>query len=109
MQRGSLLSKWPALPLAAVVSSQPKLPLRSMSESVAMQHQRTCRWIISLQENMGLFLIRAATRNYVDVLAPPLTGCCIVEDLPHLSLVAALGKAGPAPCPVELTPVAEAS
>lgn len=41
-------------------------------------------------------------------LAPPLTGCCIVESLPHLSLVATLGKVGPASCPVELTVVSEA-
>lgn len=76
--------EWPALPLGATVRSQPKLPLRAMSRSVAIQQQVSVLMSVAL-ENMGISLAMAATgttwmsRDSAE-LALPLTGCGTLES-----------------------------
>lgn len=55
------------LPLGVMVMSQPKLPLRATSKSVATQWQGWCPWLILLLENTGMSLARAAIMVRVDV------------------------------------------
>lgn len=49
--------------------SQPELPLKAMTESVATQWQGSvsCLWLVLPLENMAMSLVRAAARDHVDV------------------------------------------
>lgn len=49
--------EWPALPCGTIMKSQPELPLKAMSGSVAMQHQRS----------VSMSMAHITVREYEDI------------------------------------------
>lgn len=78
------------LPPGAMLRSQPKLPLRDMSGSLAMQGQGS------------MSVPHITTREHSDFPGWDTwmsRGCAEQESWPHLSPVAAVEKAASVPCP----------
>ena len=73
--RGLACCEWSALPPGAmVIRSQPEIPLRTMSESIATQQQGLVSMSmphVTIREHEDS-LVGAANGNYVDVLAHPI-------------------------------------
>lgn len=88
-----------------MLRSQQELPLRAMYESVAIQWQGSVSMSVAHVTNRehgdvpgshrGTTGCPGAVQNW----PPPLTAYGTLESLPHFSLAAALGRAGPALCP----------
>jgi hypothetical protein len=68
-QRGVACCKWPALSPGVMLMSQPELPLRAMSGSVAMQWQGSVSMSMAHISAIeyGMSLVRAASGYHTDV------------------------------------------
>lgn len=76
-----------------MVKSQPRTQLRATSGSVAMQRQGLVTMSVAPLEGMELSLVW----EHIDVQGLCRTGPADHETRPHLTLVSALGRTGPAP------------
>lgn len=84
------------------VGSQPKLPLGTMSVSVAMQWQGLVLMVHLTAREHGMSQPLGTTwipRDYAELVLLPLSRCSTLESWSHLSLLAGLQRIGLEPCP----------
>ena len=112
--RGVDCCEWPALAAEARVMFQAKLLLRTMTESVATQQQRSI--LVSIAqiaiENIGKSLISQAFRNCAatcaEVTWPGLSlgEVFVLKSWPHLSPEATFRRVGNVTCPSSIVELA---